>query len=62
MASDGGLWAMGGSGGDGTSGTGTTSPHSSPVQVGTDTDWVCISNAGGGGRVTSNVKLAIKKS
>ena len=62
MASNGGLWAMGGSGGDGTSGTGDTAAHSSPIQVGTDTDWICINNSGGGGRVTANVKLAIKKS
>ena len=62
MASDGGLWAMGGSGGDGTSGTGSVDRHSSPVQVGSLTDWICISNAGGGGRTVTSVKLAIRKS
>jgi len=62
ITTDGALWSIGGSGGDGTSGTGETAAQSSPVQVGTLTDWICISNAGGGGRTTSSIKLAIRKS
>lgn len=56
------LWAVGGSGGNGTPGTGTEGPYSSPVQVGTDTTWVCLNNLGGGGRTNSTTKLAIKQS
>jgi len=60
----GALWYMGGSGSwTGTQGTGTSElSASSPVQVGTDTTWVTISSAGGGGRTESNAKLAIKES
>jgi len=56
------LWAIGGSGGNGTSGTGSESVHSSPVQVGTDTTWLCLNNLGGGGRTNSETKLAMKRS
>jgi len=53
------LWAVGGAMGDAQSGTGSTENISSPVQVGTDTDWLVVNV---GGPTKSNTKLAIKKS
>ena len=54
------LWALGGSpGGEGSAGDGTNSPFSSPVQVGTATDWLMVNT---GGPTSSGTKIAIKKS
>ena len=55
----GALWAIGGSTcGHGVNGTGTNDNFSSPVQVGSDTDWIAVTAQGS---YNSCTKLAIKK-
>jgi len=54
----GALWWIGGQFGDGAPGTGESDGGSSPIQVGTDTDWLCLNPQG---IDKSAVKLAIKK-